>query len=58
MSKVKYTYKDLEERVEEMNKGKLTLSNQYGMIFLVNDQNEILLTLTDLVSKEERMKHA
>ena len=54
----KYTWRELQERVEELNKGGLLLSNQYGMVFLLNKQGQIVLTLTDLVSREERMRHA
>lgn len=52
------SYEELEERVEEMNKGGLILSNQYGMLFILNNDNEILLNVTEYVSKKERMKHA
>lgn len=55
---MKYTWDDLKERVEEINKGKVILSNQYGMIFLLNQDNEILLCLTDLVEESERKKYS
>ena len=54
----KYTWGDLQDRVEELNKGGLVLSNQYGMVFLLNKQGQIILNLTDLVSREERMRYA
>lgn len=54
----KYSWEELEERVKRLNKGVVILSNQYGMVFLLNPEGEIILNLTELVSKKERMKHA
>ena len=55
---MEYSWAELVSRVEELNKCTVILSNQYGMILLLNSHNEIILNLTALVSKEERMKHS
>ena len=54
------SWDELEERIAELNrvKGNLVLSNQYGMIFLLDGDNRIILNLSALLTREERMKHA
>ena len=49
-----YTYEQIKNRMEALNAGDLTLSCQYGMLFLLNKDNQIILNLTDLISPEER----
>jgi hypothetical protein len=45
----KYTWEQLKFRVDAMNIAKqIFLSNQYGMIFLLNEEGQILLNLTDI----------
>lgn len=55
---ISYSWEDLEARVKEINKGGLILSNQYGMVYLLNQQNQIILNLSPLLTREERMRHA
>lgn len=43
-----YTYNELRERVKLMSNTNLIFSNQYGMLFILNDKNEVLLTITSL----------
>ncbi len=52
---VKYSWYELKARINEINKGEVTLSNQYGMIFLLNKKGDILLRLDSLLTKKERM---
>ena len=55
-----YNYEEFKRRIEAINeqKGNLVLSNQYGMLLLLNEQNEILLNMSELVSYRERMENA
>jgi hypothetical protein len=53
------SYEELLERVGAMNESaELMLSNQYGMLLLLNDKNQVVLSLSHLVSREERMRNA
>lgn len=53
-----YSYLDIEMRIAELNKGGIVLSNQYGMVFLLNKNNEIVLNISGLLTREERLKHS
>lgn len=55
---IQYTVEELEERVAEINKGGVILSFQYSMVMLLNQDNEILLRLDPLVSREEALEHS
>lgn len=44
----RYTEEQLNARVALMSGQKLTYSNQYGTLFILNDKNEILLNITGL----------
>jgi hypothetical protein len=57
---VQYEWQDLKERIELLKelKGDVILSNQYGMVFLLTQDNRILLNLSPLLSKAERLRHA
>ncbi len=48
----KYSQKEIQERVKLMSGKNLTFSNQYGMLFILSDNNEIFLNVTRLVTDE------
>lgn len=52
-----YSWATFMERAKILKGHGLTVSNQYGMIFLLNEDGDILLRLDALVSEEDRMSH-
>lgn len=46
------TYEQLKKLVELMSNRKLIFSNQYGMLFILSEDNEILLNVTSLVEHD------
>lgn len=53
---ISYILEQLEDRIQEMNKGGLILSVQFGMVMILNRDNEVLLRLDSLVDKDEMQK--
>lgn len=56
----RYTYAQLRERIKILNeiKSDIMLSNQYGMLFLLDSEGRIILRIDELVSKKERLEQA
>lgn len=54
--KVMYTMDELKERIKYLASAKVSLSNQYGMLFLLDAEGRIILRLDNLVDEKERMK--
>lgn len=48
------TYEELKQRVNLMSERKLIFSNQYGMLFILSEDNKILLNVTELVTAKEK----
>lgn len=58
MSDVRYTEAEMKERMDYIQKNKKTLclSEQYGMYFLLTNDNEILFNLGALVMRDAALK--
>lgn len=47
----KYSYTELQERVEYMSNKNLHFSDQYGMLFILDDEGHIILRINGLLTK-------
>jgi hypothetical protein len=52
---MKYTWSELQYKVRAIKAAKdVVLSNQYGLIFLLNEKGQILLNLTDITELQQQ----
>lgn len=52
-----YSWEEMREKSEILKRYGLILSNQHGMLFLLDEEGWIVLRLDPLVSEEERSRY-